>query len=114
MFHVNIFFFWFDFYFNVIGSKDYKRKNYFVFASNENEFGILEETLFLLSSSILYITIVLLFDYKVFACLYQLILNTFIGTGDNYRNNSEDSDVTDEKDKVDAAKIKSLSKLTSY
>jgi len=81
-----------------------------VFASDENEFGILEETLFLLSSSILYITIVLLFDYKVFARLYQLILNTFIGTGDSYRDDSEDSDVSDEKDKVDAAKIKSSSK----
>lgn len=84
-----------------------ERKSYFVFKSRENQNGILEETLFLLFSSILYITIILLIDYKIFHRLYQFVFNKIIGTGDSYKDVNEDPDVGGERDKVDAAKTHS-------
>lgn len=64
----------------------------------------MEDTLFLFFSSILYITIILLFDYKVFAHLYQMIFNKIVGTGIGYKDDNEDPDIGGERDKVDAAK----------
>ncbi|KAL5235297.1 hypothetical protein ACI65C_002707 [Semiaphis heraclei] len=81
-----------------------ERKSYFVFKSDKNPNGILEETLFLLFSSILYISIILLFDYKIFHRLYQFVFNKIIGTGISYKEMNEDPDVGGERDKVDAAK----------
>ncbi|XP_025190796.1 ATP-binding cassette sub-family A member 3-like isoform X2 [Melanaphis sacchari] len=86
---------------------DFERKSYFVFKSNENPDGILEETLFLLFSSILYIAIILLFDYKIFHQIYQFVFNKIIGTGVSYKDVNEDPDVGGERDKVDAAKTHS-------
>lgn len=100
------FFFFVNFYIIFSGSIDSKQKSYFVFASDENKSGILKETLFLLFSSILYIAIILLFDYKVFARLYQFGFNQIVGTGVGYKGDFEDPDVGDERDKVDAAKSK--------
>lgn len=91
----------------VLGSIDSKSKSYFVFPSKGNDFGILEETLYLFFSSILYLVIILLFDYKIFARLYQLVFNTILGTGIGYKNDDEDPDVGGERDKVDAAKSRS-------
>lgn len=68
---------------------------------------MLEDFLFLLFSSILYITIILLFDYKVFARLYQLIFNQIVGTGVGFKDDNEDPDIGNERDKVDAAKCHS-------
>lgn len=67
----------------------------------------MEETLYLLFSSILYIAIILLFDYKIFARLYQFVFNTIVGTGIGYKKDDEDPDVGGERDKVDAAKSRS-------
>lgn len=64
----------------------------------------MEQTLFLLFSSILYIAIILLFDYKIFARLYQFCFNKIIGTDVGYKGDFEDPDIGDERDKVDAAK----------
>ncbi|XP_026821418.1 ATP-binding cassette sub-family A member 3-like [Rhopalosiphum maidis] len=86
---------------DAIGSKP---KSYFVFKSDKNPYGILEETLFLFLSSILYISIILLFDYKIFPLLYQYAFNKIIGTGESYRDVNEDSDVSKERDKVNVAK----------
>lgn len=80
------------------------RKSYFVFKSDKNPYGILEETLFLLFSSILYTSIILLFDYKIFHRIYQFVFNKIIGTGVSYKDMNEDPDVGGERDKVDAAK----------
>ncbi|XP_026811930.1 ATP-binding cassette sub-family A member 3-like isoform X2 [Rhopalosiphum maidis] len=87
--------------------KSIERKSYFVFKSDKNPDGILEETLFLLFSSILYIVIILLFDYKIFHRLYQFAFNEIIGTGVSYKDVNEDPDVGGERDKVDAAKTHS-------
>ncbi|XP_060852919.1 phospholipid-transporting ATPase ABCA3-like isoform X2 [Rhopalosiphum padi] len=87
--------------------KSIERKSYFVFKSDKNPNGILEETLFLLFSSILYIVIILLFDYKIFHRLYQFVFNEIIGTGVSYKDVNEDPDVGGERDKVDAAKTHS-------
>ncbi|XP_060873175.1 phospholipid-transporting ATPase ABCA3-like isoform X2 [Metopolophium dirhodum] len=81
-----------------------ERKSYFVFKSDKNPNGILEETLFLLFSSILYISIILFFDYKIFHRLHQFVFNKIIGTGVSYKDMNEDPDVGGERDKVDAAK----------
>ncbi|CAH1731091.1 unnamed protein product [Aphis gossypii] len=81
-----------------------KPKSYFVFKSKKNPNGILEETLFLFFSSILYISILLLFDYKIFNRLYQYAFNKIIGTGVSYRDVNEDPDVGSERDRVNAAK----------
>eukprot|EP00102_Acyrthosiphon_pisum_P016671 XP_008187710.2 PREDICTED: ATP-binding cassette sub-family A member 1-like [Acyrthosiphon pisum] len=89
-----------------IGSK---RKSYFVFKSDEDPNGILEETLFLLLSSILYISVILLFDFKIFHRLYQYVFNKIYGTGVSYRDVNEDPDVSSERDKVNAAKTHSNS-----
>lgn len=51
--------------------------------------------------------IILLFDYKVFARLYQLCFNIIVGTDSRYNDDFEDSDVDDEKKKVIAAQTKS-------
>lgn len=83
------------------------KQNYFEFKSDKNKSGILEESLFLLFSSILYIVIVLLFDYKIFARLYQLSFNAIVGSGEGYKDDNEDPDVGGERDKVDAAKTQS-------
>lgn len=64
----------------------------------------MEGTLYLLFSSLLYIAIILLFDYKVFAYLYQLGFNLIYGTGIVYKDDNEDPDIGGERDKVDAAK----------
>lgn len=69
--------------------------------------GILEETLFLMFSSILYIALIFLFDYKIFARLYQFGFNKVVGTGIGYKDDNEDPDVGGERDKVDAAKNRS-------
>lgn len=68
---------------------------------------MLEDTLFLLFSSLLYITLILLFDYKVFARLYQMGFNKIVGTGIGYKDDNEDPDIGGERDKVDAAKSRS-------
>jgi len=60
-----------------------------------------------LFSSILYASIILLFDYKIFQRLHQIIFNKIIGTGISYKDVNEDPDVGGERDKVDAAKIHS-------
>lgn len=49
----------------------------------------------------------MLFDYKVFAYLYQLGFNLIYGTGIVYKDDNEDPDIGGERDKVDAAKIHS-------
>jgi len=90
-----------------IGSK---RKNYFVFKSDEDPNGILEESLFLLLSSILYISIILLFDYKIFHPLYWYLFHKIYGAGVSYRDVNEDPDVGSERDKVNAAKTHSSNK----
>lgn len=90
--------------FTFLGSIDSNTKSYFVFASDENKYGILEETLFLFFSSALYMAIILLFDYKVFARLYQLFLNKIIGTDIGYTDESIDPNVKDEKNRVNLAK----------
>jgi len=94
-------------YFNILDPIYSERKSYFVFKSSENPNGILEETLFLLFSSIVYIIIILLIDYKIFHRLYQFVFNKIIGTGKSYRDVNEDPDVGGERDKVDAAKTHS-------
>lgn len=66
----------------------------------------MEETLFLFFSSILYIALLLLFDYKVFANLYRLYFNATVGTDIGYKDDFEDPDVCDEKDRVNLAKTK--------
>lgn len=90
--------------FNILDAYGSKPKSYFVFKSEKNPYGILEETLFLFFSSILYISIILLFDYKIFNWLYQYAFNIIIGTGDSYRDVNEDPDVGSERDRVNAAK----------
>lgn len=90
-----------------LGTDASKPKSYFVFKSEENASGILEETLFLLFSSVLYIAIIFLFDYKIFARLYQFCFNKVVGTGIGYKDDNEDPDVGGERDKVDAAKNRS-------
>lgn len=90
----------------VLDSNNSKQKYYFVFKSDENELGILEETLFLLFSSILYIVIILLFDYKIFARIYMFGFNKIVGTGVSYKSDNEDPDVSRERDKVNADKIR--------
>lgn len=64
--------------------------------------------LFLFFSSILYIAIILLLDYKVFACVYQCCFNLVIGTDVGYKGDTEDPDVDHEREKVDAAKTNIL------
>lgn len=96
----------FLFYFNVLGCTDSKLKSYFVFKSDENQSGILEETLFLFFNSILYITIILFFDYKIFFRLYQYGFNAIVGTGIGFKEDTEDPDINGERDKVSAAKTK--------
>jgi len=91
-------------HFNILDAIFSERKSYFVFKSDKNPNGILEETLFLLFSSILYISIILLFDYKIFHRLHQFVFNKIIGTGVSYKDMNEDPDVGGERDKVDAAK----------
>lgn len=66
----------------------------------------MEETLFLFFSSILYISILLLFDYKVFANLYRFCFNAIVGTDIDYKGDFEDPDVCNEKARVDSAKTK--------
>lgn len=94
-----------------IGSE---RKSYFVFKSDEDPNGILEETLFLLFSSILYIFIILLFDNKIFHRLYQSIFNKIYDTGVSYRDINEDPDVGSERKKVGAAKTQPSNKLNIF
>lgn len=84
-------------------------KKYFKFKSNENPFGMLEETLLLFFSSILYISIILLFEYKIFARLYQLGFNSIVGTDVDNKDNFEDPDVSVERDHVKAAITRSRS-----
>lgn len=48
--------------------------------------------------------IILLFDYKVFAHLYQLFLNKIVGTDIGYTDDSIDRNVKDEKNRVNLAK----------
>lgn len=91
-------------YFNILDPNVSERKSYFVFKSDENPNAILEETLLLLFSSILYISIILFFDYKIFHRLHQFVFNKIIGTGVSYKDMNEDPDVGGERDKVDAAK----------
>lgn len=95
-----------------IGFDESKQKSYFVFKSNENKNGILEETLFLIFSSVLYITIVLLFDYKIFARIHQYGSNVIFGTSIGDKEINEDPDIIDEKKKVDAAKTRFSNYLT--
>jgi len=52
----------------------------------------------------LYISILLLFDYKIFNRLYQYAFNKIIGTGVSYRDVNEDPDVGSERDRVNTAK----------
>lgn len=85
---------------NFLGST----KSYFVFKSDENKNGILEESLFLFFSSILYITIILLYDFKIFTRSYQYGCNVIYGTGTGYKENNEDPDISEEKAKVDSEK----------
>ncbi|VVC36008.1 Hypothetical protein CINCED_3A013120 [Cinara cedri] len=89
------------------GSVDSKQINYFEFQSNQNPDGILDQIFYMLSSSVLYIAIILLFDYKIFARLYQLGFNLIYGTGVVYKDDNEDPDIGGERDKVDAAKMHS-------
>jgi len=91
-------------FFKIVDAIGSKPKSYFVFKSDKNPYGILEETLFLFLSSILYISIILLSDYKIFHLLYQYAFNKIIGTGESYRDVNEDPDVSKERDKVNAAK----------
>ncbi|XP_050431314.1 phospholipid-transporting ATPase ABCA3-like isoform X2 [Adelges cooleyi] len=88
------------------GSADFKPKKYFEFASTENPDGILSELLFLIFSSLIYYFFILLMDYKVFARMYQFIFNTIVGSGVSYKDDDEDPDVGGERDKVDAAKVR--------
>ncbi|VVC36007.1 ABC transporter-like,P-loop containing nucleoside triphosphate hydrolase,AAA+ ATPase domain,ABC [Cinara cedri] len=81
-------------------------RNYFEFESDTNPDGILKPTLCLLFSGLLYISIILIHDYKIFACLYQMAINSTIGTNISYKDDNEDPDVSCEQKKVDAAKNK--------
>lgn len=77
-----------------------------MFKSAENQYGILEETLFLFFSSILYLTIILLLDYKIIDHVYQYLFNAIYGTDIGTKEDDEDSDIIDEKNKVEAAKTR--------
>lgn len=46
----------------------------------------------------------LLFDYKIFARLYQFGFNIIVGTGINDIDDNDDPDIGAERDKVDAFK----------
>lgn len=72
----------------------------------------MEETLFLFFSSTLYIAILLLFDYKVFANMYQFCFNAIVGTDIGYKGDFEDPDVSNEKSRVDSAKMKHTCNIT--
>ncbi|XP_050530373.1 phospholipid-transporting ATPase ABCA3-like isoform X2 [Daktulosphaira vitifoliae] len=85
---------------------DSKMKQYFEFASKHNSYAILEELLFLIFSSLIYIAFILLMDYKVFSTCYQFIFNKIVGSGESYKDDNEDPDVGGERDKVDAAKAR--------
>ncbi|XP_050548488.1 uncharacterized protein LOC126910146, partial [Daktulosphaira vitifoliae] len=85
---------------------DSKMKQYFEFASKNNSYAILEELLFLIFSSLIYIAFILLMDYKVFSTCYQFIFNKIVGSGESYKDDNEDPDVGGERDKVDAAKAR--------
>lgn len=98
------------FIFLLLGSVDSKQIYYFEFKSKANPDGILEEVLYLLFSGFLYIIIIMLFDYKIFASLQQLGFNLIYGTGIVYKDDNEDPDIGGERDKVDAAKIHSCNK----
>lgn len=80
-----------------------EKLRFFVFSSESNNFGILEETLYLFFSSVLYIAIILLLEHKLFARAYQCYLNMFIGTDVEYEDDCEDSDINDERNKVHSA-----------
>lgn len=84
-------------------------QKYFEFRSNENPYGMLEETLLLFFSSILYITIIFLFEHKIFTRLYQLGFNSIAGIDVDNINNFEDPDVTVERDYVKVARTRSHS-----
>lgn len=51
--------------------------------------------------------LIFLFDYKIFARLYQFGFNKILGTGVGYKEDNEDPDIGGERDKVDAAKSRS-------
>lgn len=93
-----------SFIYNCLDSDNHEPQSYFVFRTEENKFAILEETLILLFSSILYIALILLFDYKIFSRLYQCGFNIIVGTGDIYKDDNEDPDIAAEREKVEEAK----------
>lgn len=55
-----------------------------------------------------------MFDYKVFARAYQICFNKIVGTGIGYKGDTEDPDVGDERDKVDAAKTNNSCNYVYY
>lgn len=69
--------------------------------------GILKETLMIGFSSLLFIILILLLEYKIFARLYQFIFNKFIGTSISYKDENEDPDIRGERDQVNTAKNRS-------
>lgn len=91
-------------YFNFLGNNNRKLLNYFVFKSEENKYGILEETLCLLFSSILYIVLILFFEYKIFERLYHFSFDKKVDIYNTGVKDSEDPDINDERHKVDVAK----------
>lgn len=113
----NIFFFYALFKYSCffLGNRSSDQYNYFVLPSEENKnHGILEETLFLLFSSIIYVAIILLFDYKVFGRVYQYFFNTVIGTDIGYKGDIKDLNVCDERYIVDAASTDNLCNYVTY
>lgn len=91
------------FIWNVLDSANFKPKSFFVFRTDENKYAILEETLFLLFSSILYIVLLVLIEYRIFARLHHFGFNIIVGTGVGYKSKDEDPDVGLERDRVKAA-----------
>lgn len=81
-------------------------ESYFQFKSDNNPYGMLEETLFLLLSGVLFAAIILLFDYKIFARILQWGLNLIVGTEIGEQDHHEDPDVGVERDNVKAAKTR--------
>lgn len=60
----------------------------------------------------LYITIILLFDYKIFACIYQYGSIAIFGTGIGDKEVNEDPDISTERNKVNDAKTRPRNYLT--
>lgn len=84
-----------------------KQLSFFEFKSDKNPYGILEETIFLLFSSVLYMVLILLFEYKIFARLYQFRFNKTVEINDATticNENIQDPDIDDERKKVDFTK----------